>query len=285
MSRSTACLEQQRELQQQVIPERQNQRLCPVIPLEPADSLSNEILKFVRTGRLSDELLPLPFAFRGTTFWPLVEPDVWGDRIRVSDDFTRVVKDSLDKYLRPPNWIVSYNPDGKSDSIRLLVISPFEANELPVIPMFRSGALVTQLRMFAARLHETQDLLFYTPELSIPPTSTQQLPYCELFDAELPIFSGTIFFSESELIAYCRFLGLPPPLRIPDQQNAAFDSCDPHNYSVPPTGSLADSSPELYPICDFVQNPGELAKTIIELRFGSTPLACRSNSSKYSIMS
>ena len=121
------------------------------------------------------ELLPLPFAFRETTFWPLVEPDVWGDRIRVSEDFIRVVEDmSLhDEYLRPVNWIVSYCPDGKSDSIRLLV--PFEANEL--IPLFRSGSLITQLRMFAARLHERQDLLFYTPELTIPATSTQQLPY------------------------------------------------------------------------------------------------------------
>ena len=197
-SRSTACLEeqQQRELQQQMIPERRNQ-LDPVIPCEPADRLSDEVLDFVRTGRLSDELSPLPFAFRGTTLWPLVEPDVWGDRIRVSEDFTRVVKDmsSLDEYLRPPNWIVSYCPDGRHDSIRLLVISPFEANEL--IPMFRSGALVTQLRMFAARLHEKQDLLFYTPELSIPPTSTQQLPYCELLDAELLVFSGTIFFADA----------------------------------------------------------------------------------------
>ena len=74
---STVCLEdqQQRELQQQVLPERRN-RLGRANSCDPATLLSNELLKFVRTGSFNDELLPLPFAFRDTTFWPLVEPDV-----------------------------------------------------------------------------------------------------------------------------------------------------------------------------------------------------------------
>ena len=278
MSCSTACLEeqQQRELQQQMIPERIN-RLNHVDPCKPATLLSNKVLEFVRTGHLNDELLRLPLALKRTTLWPLVEPDVWGDRIRVSEDFTRVLKDTsiseLDEYLRPPNWIVSYCPDGKNDSIRLLVISPFEANEL--IPMFRSGELVTQLRMFAARLHEKQDLLFYTPELSIPPL--RQLPYCELLDAELLVFSGTLFLSERELLAYCSFLGLSPPQQTPDQKNAAFNSCE-SDDSTPAAekqrklaASLAESSPQLNVICRFTQNPRELAKRIVELRFGLIP--------------
>ena len=263
---SNVCLEeqQQRELQQQVLPEREINRLVRATHCEPATHLSNELLKFVRTGNLSDELLPLPFAFRGTTFWPLVEPDMWGDRIRVSEDFTRVVEDmsSLDEYLRPLNWIVSYCPDGNTDSIRLLIISPFEANEL--IPMFRSGSLVTQLRMFAARLHEKQDLLFYTPELTIPATSTQQLPYCELLDAELYVFSGTIFFAgRRELLAYCSFLKLPLPLQTPED-----DSVSPPKKLRTQSVNGADISSEMLVIRRFSQNPRELAKRIVELRFG-----------------
>ena len=182
----------------------------------------------------------------------------------MSEDFTRVVADMslLDEYLRPLNWIVSYCQDGNTDSTRLLVISPFEANEL--IPLFRSGSLVTQLRMFAARLHEKQDLLFYTPELTIPATSTQQLPYCELLDAELLVFSGTIYFAcRRELLFYCSFLGLPPSFQ-------AFED----DFVLPPKNlrkqsvNGADSSSEMLVIRRFSQNPRELAKRIVELRFG-----------------
>ena len=275
-SGSTACLEEQqeRELQKQVIPERENQ-LVQTTPCELPERLSDDVLDFVRTGRFSDKLLQLPLAFRGTTLLSFVEPILWGDLIRVSEDFTQVIKTifpldcRLDEYLRSPNWIVSYCPDGKTDSIRLLIISPFEANEL--IPMFRSGALVTQLRMFAARLHKKQDLLFYTPELSIPPTSHRQLPYCEMHDAELLVFSGTLFVADRrELLAYCRFLGLPPPLQTPEQQNYAFDTREPNDsIPLPVSANEVDSSSEL-PLSRF-QNPRELAKRIVEIRFGRIP--------------
>ena len=211
-------------------------------PCELPDRLSSDVLDFVRTGRFSDELLQLPLAFRGTTLLSLVEPNLWSDLIRVSEDFTRVIKDIFVHLtstcgLRIGCFLLSgwkvrlYN--------RLLIISPFEANEL--IPLFRSGAFVTQLRMFAERLHEKQDLLFYTPELSIPATSTQQLPYCELLDVELLVFSGTLFFADRrQLLAYCRFLGLPPPLQTLDQQNSSFDCREP-NDSVSSQKKLRNS--------------------------------------------
>jgi hypothetical protein len=210
-------------------------------------------------------LQKLPLALKGTTVKDLVRPEEWSDQIRVSGDFRRVIKEdnrSLDQYLRSPNWIVSYCRDSDTTSIKFLIISPFEANEL--IPRFRCEKLVTQLRMFAARLHETQDLLLYTPELWIPPSITPSIPSlirllnCELLDAEILIFSGTISFLENERCS----LGLDP-----DQKHVSHNQNSPveHECTSLKTTSARSKS------CRFAENTRELAKRIVELRFGPIP--------------
>ena len=121
--------------------------------------------------------------------------------------------------------------------------------------------------------------MFYTSELSIPPL--RQLPYCELLDAELLVFSEMLFLSERELLACCSFLGLSPPQLTPDQKNTAFNIREPDD-STPPSKKLrklsassVESSPELSVICRFTQNPRELAKRIefvsAQYRAGRTP--------------
>lgn len=100
------------------------------------------------------------------------------------------------------------DPNSTSDSWILLAISAFEANEL--IPLFRSGQVPTRLHMFAARLHERHSTLFHCPELTLP-AGSPPLPYSEVLDPELIVFSGSLYFeSAQDEKAYCCFLGFLP---------------------------------------------------------------------------
>lgn len=74
----------------------------------------------------------------------------------------------------------------------MLVISPFEANEL--IPLFSNEQTITQLNMYAASLHDKQNILLRIPKLSIP-ANRSPLLYCELLDAQLLVFSGSMYFT------------------------------------------------------------------------------------------
>ena len=186
----------------------------------------------------------------------------------MSEDFTRVVIDtlSLDQYLRPPNWIVSYSSESSESSIRMLLISPFEANEL--MPLFNQIGLPTQLRLFAARINDTQETLLHNMELSIPPINP--LPYCDLLDSQLLVFSGSMYFADRrEQLAYCHFLGLLPRQRTAEQQ-AAFDRGELHGSFVPTT-LRATIAPPVAALCHFAHNPTEFAKKMVETRFDRLP--------------
>ena len=112
--------QQERELQKEVQQEKQTVRPGRRNPCKSPERISDAVLEFVRSGTFNERLLPLPYALKHCEIWKLVETGGWSDRIRVSEDFTQVVMEtrSLDQYLRPPNWIVSYSEKKKTSSIR-----------------------------------------------------------------------------------------------------------------------------------------------------------------------
>ena len=166
---------------------------------------------------MGGEFLRLTYALRDTELWgnTQVQPDAWSRRIIFTQNFAKVIAEnesfSVKQYLRPLNWIVSYCPEAEwnSELCILLAITPYEANQL--IPLFRSGSVNTRLHMFAARLHVRdvrQSTLFHSAELILPPACTPALPYSEMLDPELLVFSGSLYFesAQDENTYYC-FLG------------------------------------------------------------------------------
>ena len=237
-------------------------------------------MKFVTEGRHSAEFLHLPRALDNTALAQIVQVGAWNPNIRVSRDFNRVVVSyplSRDQFLRAPHWIVSCvvppnehdgdNEDEQQPHTSLLIISAFEANEL--MPAFRRGTscVRTRLHMFAARLHDTQSTLFHDTLLSLPADHSPPLPYSELLDPELLLFSGSIYFEgREEERAYCRFLGLRPhPRTTPNTPDGASAAA-----STTFCGSSCPYGNELHSICG-----PHAAATSSGTRLSSPKRSCR----------
>ena len=108
--------EHQRELEQELEEEREQKHPQPVLPCDPI--LHNEIGLLCDTNRPHIDLAsfpsifcPLAEAFRDTTFYRECQPHCWQPNHWITTEFKRVVQtqgESLDSFLRPPRWIVSY---------------------------------------------------------------------------------------------------------------------------------------------------------------------------------
>ncbi|KAI5273021.1 hypothetical protein E4T47_03715 [Aureobasidium subglaciale] len=127
-------------------------------------------------------------------------------RVSISKDFAYSVELSedaqLDDYLRPVHWVLS-----SSKTKRLLVISPFELNEL--LHVIKASEHV-RLHTFAARLTKKMlnfgNMDFYTfPETS----GCDEGPV-----RELELFAGSLYVPNAHVYGkYCDFLGLLSPSR------------------------------------------------------------------------
>jgi hypothetical protein len=131
------------------------------------------------------------------------------------------VHENVDEFLRPLAWVVSLGKNLKnSEQVRLLVISPYEANEL--IPKFRAGQVNSVLHLYTARLLAGQkDILIDKERLNLPPVPVS-IPRHVL--APLSLFAGTLYFHEAkEETTFADFLGIIPRQGRSSQQKRAFD--------------------------------------------------------------
>ena len=144
------------------------------------------------------------------------------------------------------------------------------------MPAFRRGTYCvrTRLHMFAARLHDTQSTLFHDVLLSLPADYSPPLPYSELLDPELLLFSGSIYFEgREEERAYCCFLGLRPHPRIPPNTPDGATAATSTTFCgiFVPKKERAAFDGQLASRCRFEQNPIELAKAIVQTRLERLP--------------
>ncbi|OXA41261.1 hypothetical protein Fcan01_24105 [Folsomia candida] len=167
-----------------------------------------------------------------------------------------------------PNWIISaHNPDSSKTNIRLLLISPFEANEL--IPIIKNLKNVdVNLRMFAPRLSPQQSILINSEKLVFP---SQPNNIASPFLPPLFILSDTLYFLDNEeLESYCKFTGMIPNNARTKKQEKAYD------MGFIDTGFLLKQfrkavSPEIDEICGFTKHPELMVREIIESRHGYFP--------------
>ncbi|OXA45049.1 hypothetical protein Fcan01_20248 [Folsomia candida] len=249
---------------------------------EPAThKLEKDVVHFVNhgvtePGLTSGTILPLHEALKQTTMYEQLPPkENWCKNLawHVTKDFVSVIisgnkQDKLNEFIRPPNWILTTT---KSKSTKVLLISPFEANEL--IPLIKRGKAATTLRPFAPRLIPLQSTLVDSNKLWLPYTSQDiRLPRNLL--PPLYLFSATLYFLDAaEVEEFCNFVGIIPSNgRTPGQEKAFREGKIESGFLLGPFRKEICTNIER--ICGFTKHPGNFVRHLVETRHGYFPQIC-----------
>ncbi|KXT10875.1 hypothetical protein AC579_8995 [Pseudocercospora musae] len=212
---STLQEEQERELSPEIEQERQVQRAPPA---EPAThSLHPDVRSFANTGRLVNgsnaympafETLSDSSAAQGLGF--ALSQLAGGSHLMATAEFTRTViksgnSDISDAFQRPVQWLLTSCPKGSRKVDHILIISPYEANQL--YPHMKSRKSTT-LHVYKPRCNSgyraLDELDFCTFSAApTPPVVPRALA------VQLTLFAGQLYISTHEdYIETCKFLGL-----------------------------------------------------------------------------
>ncbi|KAF8446832.1 hypothetical protein BGX38DRAFT_1093847 [Terfezia claveryi] len=226
------------ELQErEVARSQEHQRKDPRPPLKEistkpcAHELHPSLVQFIETS-----VRPLPPNTPGSPFRTLVQTleqtsfsnqigkDPWTSRILTTVDFSRslVLKSGApiseppagpetDFPLQPVTWVMSTRALHDSNHLILIIISPFEANEL--LPSIRRSTSVN-LHMYSPRMQNTTVGIFDLVPGSTPPFSNKHYchnihPEMEQLMIQVNLYAGELFFSSYEMYRKtCAFLGI-----------------------------------------------------------------------------
>jgi hypothetical protein len=269
--------EQEKELENELEEEKE--------PDPPREATANQhrlhptVLSAIQNGAVfnaerlvasSGAIQVLPSGFQDTKLSRefAIQANCWGTQVLVTSDFISSivranVHENIDEFLQPPAWVVSLGKNLKRlEQVRLLLISPYEANEL--IPKFRAGKMNSDLHLYTPRLLAGQkDILIDKEGLNLPPVPVS-IPRQVL--APLSLFAGTLYFQDAEEeTAFSEFLRIIPRQGRSSEQERAFDE-----------GKIARNGfvlpihrPELMGMpatSGFQKNPATLVKEILRTR-------------------
>ncbi|KAI1366807.1 hypothetical protein F5Y08DRAFT_112758 [Xylaria arbuscula] len=213
---STLEEEQERELSPEIEQQREVQRPDPAQPATHV--LHPDVTNFVDSGNLATTSLAYKPAFdslNDTSAAGYFTPSqLSSSRLYVTNDFAQTVHASSighvsDSFQRPVQWILSSCVKDSNMVDTLMIISPFEAEEL--MPRFQSKRAKkkrTTLHLYKPRCltgHQSFDQLdFYTIPRREP---TLEVPQALII--QLNLFSGQLYFdSYAQYLDTCEFLGL-----------------------------------------------------------------------------
>ncbi|KAI5366675.1 hypothetical protein Slin14017_G043150 [Septoria linicola] len=209
---STLQEEQERELSPEIEQERQVQRPPSATPAK--HNLHPDVQKFAKLGVYIDGSQAYRPAFRAVQDSTAVENfrisqlDK-GSKLLASTDFIQTIvrprgKFVSDNYQRSVQWLLTNYTQGSNEVDRILVISPFEANQLMQTMNDSHGAT---LHVYKPRCNSgyatLDDLLLHTVSVKAPPVVPRSRAI------QLNLFAGQLYISSHEdYLEICRFLGL-----------------------------------------------------------------------------
>ncbi|KAI1428155.1 hypothetical protein F5Y12DRAFT_790732 [Xylaria sp. FL1777] len=206
--------EQERELSPEIEQERQVQPPPPAQPLN--HSLHEDIKMFVSTGRLmvtSHAYMRAFDALQDTSAAQSFEASqLSSGNLFVTAEFAKTVEASenghvSDSFQRPVQWILSNHAERSNVVDILMIISPYEAEELmPKLQSMEPGSVT--LHLYKPRCHTVHRSFDRLDFFNIPdPQMKLEVP-CALL-VELNLFAGQLYFSVYEdYLETCKFLGL-----------------------------------------------------------------------------
>ena len=208
--RGSALLEEQeRELSHEMEEERQVERAKGAKPrkhhLDPALRTLVESGQYPKSFKYITLSRCLHQTSKAAELRGISDAFLLSDGLRTTEDFSLTIQLSRrhhnDDFLRPVQWILTTT---KCPQV-LLLISPFEANEL--LPSIRKSKY-TSLHIYSARtsraVRSFENLDFFT----VPPRAIVALPYRHTMH-ELNLFAGQLFFRDQvSFQETCNLLGL-----------------------------------------------------------------------------
>ena len=218
--------EQEREIDREIQWERQVERPPKVQPAKHI--VSKDIRMFVETGilpmhstHISQLLIPVDMA---KALDSMVE---WSPSPLATVDFATTVlgPDSarLTDYLRPVNWILS---SGSGTNSNVIVISPYEANELlPIIRKLKKVRLHIYAPRVSSSMRSFSDLTFH----AIPDSPKETWSVPAHVRVVMNLFAGQLYFdSRDEYESVCVLLALSRA--HPDAKYSQVDGFVPPEY-------------------------------------------------------
>ncbi|CAK1363128.1 unnamed protein product [Cercospora beticola] len=212
LNASTLQEEQERELSPEIEQERQVQRPHAAEPAK--HTLHNDVIAFAKQGTYSSNsraYMPAFQAFRHTSAVKAFDlAQLKKDpKLHVSLDFVETVQRSgirsykSDSFQRSVNWLLSTKTPEGNDIERILIISPYEANQL-YPSMAQSKATLHLYKSRGNSGYEPLDRLdFHT----VPILSQLRIP--RSLAIQLNLFAGQLYISSYEdYLEICKFLGL-----------------------------------------------------------------------------
>ncbi|KAL4884182.1 hypothetical protein BJY04DRAFT_225986 [Aspergillus karnatakaensis] len=206
--------EQERQLAPEIEQERQVQR--PAMATPEKHHLHPDLVKFVSTGILdetSTAFMPAFESFRKTSAAKYLNVSEFGPGLLVTQDFARTVKmpkgpsSTLDDYQRPVQWILTSVVKSKWNVHHMVIISPFEANELHS-KVQKSKAPVA-LHSYAPRQNRSYSPLDKLDLYTVSCTEQAFLIIPTFLRVQLNIFAGQLYISSfQEYLEICDALGL-----------------------------------------------------------------------------
>jgi hypothetical protein len=245
--------EQERELSQEKEEQRQIERPPPAKPAQ--HNIHSDLIRLVRTGDLTHSSA---FASPLLTVEYLDSQSAsWSPRLLATTDFSRTVIGYQDhrEYLRPVNWILSVHSYQDTSTPTLIILSPFEVNEL----------------MFEIRKSHRVHLHIYTPRTSRSIQSVEDLrfhcipPLCASWNppslpdtVQLNLWAGQLYLQDDQSYrTLCRILGIVSnTTHLPD---GAYDN---DGFVV----HAKDRDGEMANLCRFEHSPIQFLKTLFDLR-------------------
>ncbi|KAI1811621.1 hypothetical protein GGS20DRAFT_592862 [Poronia punctata] len=210
---TTAFLEEQeRELAPEVEVERQDERPKPVQHETP--KISRDVRAFIKTGKIVEESNGYMAAFVSmgdTSAGAVFDVAQFRRGVLISRDFARTIKTKpsatayTDAYKRSVQWVLTGAESPQDDASHMMIISPFEANEL--LEDIRASSFVA-LHLYGPRRNlgypSLEKLDLYTVPQSL---ASRKVPGRLI--TELNLFAGQLYLSSyTEYVAVCDFLGL-----------------------------------------------------------------------------
>ncbi|KAK6504674.1 hypothetical protein TWF481_006613 [Arthrobotrys musiformis] len=198
--------EQEREVEQEA--ERQRQIELPPPAKAVLHDVHKDIIKFVRTGKIrkdSTAVEPAITSFRRTSIRGKIRPGSWSSTLIVSQDFARTVEittrlvggrqiDHQDDFVRPVSFILSSGTGSAHRKPTLLIISPFEANDL--IERIRSSKHV-HLHIYMPRTRKSMPSFEDLRWMNIGKAYMRSWRLPSALLDQLNLFAGQLYFRHS----------------------------------------------------------------------------------------